>query len=236
MKNAVPKPDFRLKFYEPGSRPYSQGEEIANSVTHGVGIVLAIAGLSVLTSFASVFGTAWHIVSCSIYGATQILLYTASTLYHSITHPRAKAILRVLDHSSIFLLIAGTYTPFTLVNLRGPWGWTIFGIVWALALIGISLQAFLMRRTWMRRKAIWTTLPYIAMGWVAIIGIKPVFESIAPGGIVLLVAGGLAYTVGSIFYVWKRLPFNHAIWHLFVLAGSAFHFFAVLFYVIPLAG
>ncbi|HLF88097.1 MAG TPA: hemolysin III family protein [Anaerolineales bacterium] len=214
---------------------YSQSEEIANSITHGVGVVLSIAGLSVLTSFASVLGDAWHIVSCSIYGATQILLYTASTLYHSITHPRAKSVFRVLDHSAIFLLIAGTYTPFTLVNLRGPWGWSIFGIVWLIAIVGIALRAFLMRKTLMRQKAIWTVLPYIAMGWIAIIGIKPMFESIASGGIALVIAGGLAYTVGSVFYVWKRIPFNHAIWHVFVMAGSAFHFFAVLFYVIPLA-
>ncbi len=213
------------------SPQYTQNEEIANSVTHGIALVLSIAGLSVLTSFASVFGTSWHIVSCNIYGATQILLYTASTLYHSITHPRAKAILRVMDHSAIFLLIAGTYTPFTLVNLRGPWGWTIFGIVWAMAFIGILLQTFLMRQ-----KAIWTILPYVGLGWIAVIGIKPLLEAVAPGGIALMVAGGLAYTIGSVFYAWKRLPYHHAIWHLFVMAGSVFHFFAVLFYVIPLAG
>ena len=214
---------------------YSRSEEIANSITHGIGVVLSIAGLSVLTSYASVLGNAWHIVSCSIYGTTQILLYTASTLYHSITHPRAKSVFRVLDHSAIFLLIAGTYTPFTLVNLRGPWGWAICSIVWGIAIVGISLRAFFLRKTLMRQKAVWTALPYVAMGWIAIIGIKPMFESVASGGIVLLFAGGLAYTVGSVFYVWKRIPFNHAIWHLFVMAGSAFHFFAVLFYVIPWA-
>jgi hemolysin III len=212
-------------------RYYTTREEIANSITHGVGIVLSIAGLSVLTAFASVFGTVWHIVSCSIYGGTQILLYTSSTLYHSVTHPRMKAVFRKLDHSAIFLLIAGTYTPFTLVNLRGPWGWTIFGVIWALAVIGILLQTF-----FMRQKTIWTAIPYIAMGWIAIIAFKPLFESIALGGIALVVAGGLAYTIGTFFYVGKRIPFNHAIWHLFVLAGSAFHFFAILFYVIPLAG
>lgn len=215
---------------------YSFREEIANSVTHGIATVLSIAGLSVLTSFASVFGTAWHVVSCSIYGATQILLFTASTLYHSVSNPRVKSILRVFDHAAIFLLIAGTYTPFTLVNLRGPWGWTIFGLVWAIAIIGILLRAWWMRGTLMRQKAIWRTLPYMGMGWLAVVAIKPILENVAPGGIALIIAGGLAYTVGSIFYVWKRLPYNHAIWHIFVIAGSAFHFFAVLFYVIPLAG
>ena len=209
---------------------YSAGEELANSITHGVGVVLAIAGLAVLTSFASVFGTVWHIVSCSIYGGTQILLYTASTLYHSIPLPRAKAVLRLCDHAAIFLLIAGTYTPFTLVSLRGPWGWSLFGLVWGLALTGMALQSILSRY-----KALVTAIPYVAMGWVAIVAIKPLLESVALGGLVLLVAGGLAYTLGSVFYVWRRLPYHHAIWHLFVLMGSTLHFFAILFYVIPLA-
>jgi hemolysin III len=209
---------------------YSPAEEIANSVTHGIAVALSIAGLAVLTSFASVFGNTWHIVSCSIYGATQILLYTASTLYHSIPMPRAKAVLRLLDHAAIFLLIAGTYTPFTLVNLRGPWGWSIFAIVWILAIVGITLQGVLIKQ-----KKIWMAVPYIAMGWVAIVGIKPLIESVAPGGETLIMAGGLAYTFGEVFYVWRKLPYHHAIWHLFVMAGSAFHFFAILFYVIPLA-
>lgn len=207
---------------------YSTGEEIANSITHGVGIVLSIAGLAVMTAFASLFGSAWHIVSCSIFGATQILLYTASTLYHSIPMPRAKAVLRHLDHSAIFIFIAGTYTPFTLVNLRGAWGWTIFAIVWVVALIGILLQGHLIRQ-----KALITVLPYLAMGWIVVIGVKPLLSAVAPGGLTLLLAGGVAYMLGCIFYVWRRIPYHHAIWHLFVLAGSAFHYFAVLFYVIP---
>jgi len=209
---------------------YSVGEEIANSITHAVGVVGSIAGLAVLTAFASVFGTAWHIVSCSIYGATQIILYTTSTLYHSIPLPRAKAILRLLDHAAIYLLIAGTYTPFTLVNLRGPWGWSLFGLIWGLALLGIALQGSLIRH-----RAILTTLPYVAMGWVIVIAIKPLLASVASGGLAFLIGGGLAYTVGSLFYVWRRLPYHHAIWHVFVLAASILHFFAVLFYVIPLA-
>lgn len=215
----------------PRDNRYRQGEEIANSITHGVGIVLSIAGLAVLTAFASVFGSVWHIVSCSIYGATQIILYTASTLYHSIQQPRAKALLRRLDHAAIFLLIAGTYTPFTLVSLRGPWGWSIFGLIWGLALLGIALQGVLIRYG-----PLVTALPYLAMGWVAVVAIKPILAAVAPGGLALLAAGGMAYTLGSVFYVWRRLPYHHAIWHVFVLAGGILHFFAILFYVIPLQG
>jgi hemolysin III len=210
---------------------YSTGEEIANSVTHAVGIVLSIAGLAVLTALASVFGTVWHIVSCSIYGVSQILLYTASTLYHGTSMPRAKAVLRVLDHSAIFLLIAGTYTPFALVMVGGVWGWAVFVIEWVLAIIGISLQTALIRH-----KAILSIIPYIAMGWLAVIGAKPLIENVAPGCLALLLAGGLAYTLGCIFYVWRGLPYHHAIWHVFVMLGSAFHFFAICLYVIPLAG
>jgi hemolysin III len=209
---------------------YTRAEEIANSFTHGLGILFSIAGLAVLTAFASLFGTVWHIVSCSIYGATQIFMYTASTLYHSIPLPRAKAVLRLFDHAAVFLLIAGTYTPFALVNLRGPWGWSLLAVIWGLAILGIALQARLIRHS---RLA--TTIPYVAMGWVAVIAINPLVETVAPGGLILLVSGGLAYTVGTLFYVWRRLPFHHAIWHAFVLVGSSLHFFAILFYVIPLA-
>lgn len=210
--------------------PYSRGEEIANSITHGTGVALSIAGLAVLTAFAALLGNVWHIVSVSIYGATQILLYTASTLYHSIPMPRAKQLFRRLDHTAIFLLIAGTYTPFTLVNLRGPWGWSLLVIVWCLAILGIILQGFLLRQ-----KSTWNALIYIAMGWVVVVGIKPLLATVPLGGLTLLLAGGLAYSGGAIFYIWKRIPYNHAIWHLFVLLGSVFHYFAVLFYVIPLA-
>jgi len=209
---------------------YSIGEEIANSVTHGVGLILAIAGLAVLTAFASRLGNAWHVVSCTIFATTLILQYTFSTLYHSIQLPRAKSVMRVLDHSAIFLLIAGTYTPFMLVNLRGTWGWTLFGIVWTLALLGVLFQVSLLRR-W---QGISLAL-YIGMGWVIVIAIKPMIASVAPGGLILLLLGGLAYTSGVVFYLWERLHYNHAIWHGFVLAGSILHFFAVLFYVIPLA-
>ncbi len=215
----------------PAAPRYSTAEEIANGITHGLGVVFSIAGLAILTAFASVFGTVWHIVACSIYGVTQILMYTASTLYHSIPVPRAKGVLRLLDHSAIYLLIAGTYTPFALVNLRGPWGWAILIAIWGLAIAGIALQSKLIRLS-----KLVTALPYVAMGWVAVIAVNPLLDAVAPGGLWLLVLGGLAYTLGTLFYIWKRLPFHHAIWHGFVLLGSVLHFFSILFYVIPLAG
>ena len=210
---------------------YSLGEEIANSITHGIGIVLAIAALVILTAFAGIYGNVWHIVSVSIYGTTLILLYTASTLYHSIQHPRAKRILQILDHSAIYLLIAGTYTPFTLVSLRGPLGWWLFGVVWGFAVLGTVFQSSLMKR-W---RAVSLVL-YIGMGWAIIVAIKPLIVSVATGGIVFLILGGLAYTTGILFYVWKKLKYHHAVWHLFVLTGSILHFFAVLFYVVPILG
>ncbi|MCK4741801.1 MAG: hemolysin III family protein [Anaerolineales bacterium] len=214
------------------SKPrYSIGEEIANSVTHGVGVVLSIGGLAVLTAFASLLGNVWHIVSSSIFGVTLILLYASSTLYHSIQLPRVKRILQVIDHSAIFLLIAGTYTPFTLVTLRGAWGWTLFGVVWGLAVTGIIFQV-----TRLRKWPVISLALYVGMGWVVIIATKPLLAAIDPRGLLLLLIGGLSYTAGIVFYVWRRLPYHHAIWHIFVLAGSAFHFFAILFYVIPLAG
>lgn len=207
---------------------YSHAEEVANSVTHGIGIVLAIAGLAVLTAFSAMNGTAWHVVACSIFGAALILNYTASTLYHSIQVERIKRALRAFDHSAIFLLIAGTYTPFMLVNLRGPWGWSLLVFIWTAALLGISLRLFLKGRL----HGLVVGL-YIAMGWAVVVAVQPMLHHVAPGGLALLAAGGLAYTAGVGFYKWKRLPYHHAIWHGFVLLGSALHYFAVLFYVIP---
>lgn len=209
---------------------YSYREELANSITHGIGIVFAIGALVIMDVFAALFGDAWHIVSCTIFGATLIILYTASTLYHSIPIPKTKMLLRLIDHSAIFLLIAGTYTPFTLVNLRGPWGWSIFGAVWGIALLGVIFQVFLLRR-W----PLFSVGLYVGMGLIILVAIKPLGATLSPSGLKLLVAGGLAYIVGLIFYGWKRLPYSHAVWHLFVLAGSALHFFSVLFYVIPVA-
>ncbi|MEI8325031.1 MAG: hemolysin III family protein [Betaproteobacteria bacterium] len=207
---------------------YTAAEELANSVTHAVGIVLSIAGLAVMSAFAALRGDAWHLVACSIFGSALILNYTASTLYHSIQTEHLKGALRALDHSAIFLLIAGTYTPFMLVNLRGPWGWSLLAGVWTIALLGISLRLLLKGRL----HGLVVGL-YIAMGWAVVIAVKPMLAHVETGGLILLACGGLAYTVGVIFYKYKRLPYHHAIWHLFVLAGSALHFFAVLFYVIP---
>jgi len=208
---------------------YSYAEEIANSVTHGLGMLLSIGGLAVLVGFASVYGNVWHITACSVFGATLILAYATSTLYHSIPLPAAKRVLKILDHSAIYLLIAGTYTPFTLVSLRGPWGWSLFGAIWGLAVLGIVLKA-----TMLGRISGISTAVYLAMGWIVLIAIKPMFGAVENGGLLLLLAGGLAYSCGVIFYLWHRLPYNHAIWHLFVLAGSLCHFFSILFYVIPL--
>jgi hemolysin III len=209
---------------------YSRNEEIANSITHGLGLVLSIAGLAVLTTFAWIMGTPWHTVSCAIYGTTLILLYSASTLYHSVKDTRRKQICRILDHSAIFILIAGTYTPFTLVNLRGPWGWSLFGLIWGLAVLGIIVSAVSRCRCRSLSLAL-----YVGMGWAVVVAVKPLLNSVQPGGLILLLTGGLFYTSGLTFYAWKRLKFHHALWHVMVLLGSIAHFFAVLFYVIPIA-
>lgn len=207
---------------------YTVAEEIANAVTHGVGVALALVGLTLLVVFSAMRGDAWTITGCAIFGATLVLLYTASTLYHSIPHPAAKGILRIFDHSAIYLLIAGTYTPITLVTLRGPFGWSLLVTVWSLAVLGVVL-GFVVKR----RKGLVTSILSVIMGWLAIAGIKPLLHAMEMGGLVLILLGGIAYTGGIAFYGWRRLPYNHAVWHLFVLGGSIFHFFAVLLYVIP---
>jgi hemolysin III len=207
---------------------YTLAEEMAHAITHGVGLALSVAALVVLVVFASLRGDAWHVVSVSIYGSTLVVLYAASTFYHAIPQSRAKRILRILDHAAIYVLIAGTYTPFTLVNLRGGWGWALFGVVWGLALLGVLLET--VART--RLKALSLVL-YLGLGWLIAIAVKPLLERVATGGLVLLLLGGLAYSGGVAFYAWRRLPYHHAIWHLWVLAGSVCHFFAVLLYVIP---
>ena len=210
------------------TKRYSPAEEIANSVTHGIGALLSIVGLIVLVNLATTHGNVWHIVSSSVFGATLILLYLSSTLYHSIPAPGAKKMLRLFDHIAIYLLIAGTYTPFLLVNLRGPWGWSLFALVWGIAVTGIILKVSPLGH----KRGLSLTL-YLILGWIILIAIKPLLGYLDPAGFRLLIAGGLAYTGGVIFYSWQRLPYNHAIWHLFVLAGSCFHFFAVLLYVLP---
>lgn len=207
---------------------YSIGEEIAHAVTHGIGALLSIAGLAVLVTYSALYGDEWHIVSSTIYGSTLILLYSASTLYHAIPKPDLKSLLQKIDHAAIFMLIAGTYTPFTLVNLRGEWGWSLFGIVWTIAIAGMVMElAVKKRRRWLSISL------YLGLGWVIVVAIKPMLANVEPGGLLLLLLGGLSYSLGVIFYVWKTLVYHHAIWHVFVLAGSTLHFFAVLFYVLP---
>jgi hemolysin III len=202
---------------------YSVGEEIMNGITHGVGTALSIAGLAILVAFAALYGDSWHVVSFSIFGASLIILYAASTLYHSISHPSIKTIFKKLDHSAIYLLIAGTYTPFVLVSIRGAWGWSVFGIVWALAIVGITMK-FISIFKFHR----FSVFLYLFMGWMGLIVAKKIAMSIPTPSLVLLVAGGLSYTVGVIFYALRKMPFNHGVWHLFVLGGSVSHFFSVL--------
>ena len=206
----------------------SLGEEIASSVTHGLGLLAASAGLAVLAVAAAHRGDGWQIAGVITFGVAMVLLYGASTLYHSIAAPRAKAVLRRLDHSAIYLLIAGTYTPFALVSLRGPWGWTLLGIVWGCAIAGVVLSS-----AGGARWPVGRVVLYLVMGWLVLVAIGPLVRAVPAGGLLLLVLGGVAYTGGIAFYGWRRLPYNHAIWHLFVLAGTALHFFAVLLYVIP---
>jgi hemolysin III len=204
------------------------GEELASSITHGVGTALAFVAMVVLMVAAATQGDAWHVIACSIFGITLILSYLSSTLYHALPQPGVRALFRLFDHAAIFLLIAGSYTPFTLVTLRGPWGWSLFSVIWALALLGILCEVFAAGRLALVRVAV-----YIVMGWTIVVATRPMLDLVAPGGLLLLLWGGIAYTAGTIFYVWRKLPYNHAIWHLFVLAGSALHFFAILKYVIP---
>jgi hemolysin III len=207
---------------------YSLGEEIANAVTHGVGAALSVAALVVLVGIAALWGSAWHLASAIVYGVTMFVLYTASTLYHAIQHPRARHVFKVIDHAGIYLLIAGTYTPFTLVTMREDGGWWLFAIVWVLAAVGISLEAF-----WVYRPKWVSAAVYLGMGWLALAAIRPLADNLEAGGVWLLIGGGLAYTVGTIFYVLKRVQFMHAIWHLWVLAGTVLHFLAVMLYVFP---
>jgi hemolysin III len=206
----------------------TSGEEIANVVTHAIGAAFGIAGLSALMVGTWRHNDAWRTVSFGIYGATLILLYLASVFYHGSRSPRTKRLLQIFDHAAIYLLIAGTYTPFTLVSLRGPWGWTMFGLIWGLAIAGILLKVF-----FIGRMGIASTALYLLMGWLVVIAIKPVMDAVSVRGLVWLAAGGLAYTLGVVFYAWHRLPYSHPIWHLFVLAGSVFHYFAIFFYVLP---
>jgi len=206
-------------------RAISVGEEIANIISHGLGLVLAIVAVPILVGSAMRIGSISFIVGASVFGATLVLLYLASTLYHSVTHERAKQFFRLFDHSAIFLLIAGTYTPFGLGVLRGPWGSTLLVIVWSLALIGVMMKAIVgTRYSWV------SIVLYLVMGWLAVVAIKPILLLVPVPGILLILAGGIAYTGGLSFFAAHRLRYNHFIWHLFVIAGTTCHFLAVLWY------
>ncbi|MFH1251812.1 MAG: hemolysin III family protein [bacterium] len=198
-------------------------EEIANGITHGIGTLLAIAGLVLLVVQAASQGNAWHVISYSIFGSTMVLLYLSSTLYHSIQHTKIKVFLKIIDHSAIFLLIAGSYTPFLLVSLRGVWGWALFGIIWGLAITGIIFKS-----VYIHRFRILSVFIYIAMGWLVVIAMPQIIYILNRTSLIFLIVGGLSYTLGTVFYIFKNIPFGHAIWHLFVLGGTITHFFAVL--------
>jgi hemolysin III len=206
---------------------YSVGEEIAHSLTHGIGFGLGVAALVVLVVVAVRNGGVVQTVAASIYGSTLVILYAASTLYHALPRGRAKQVFNILDHSGIFLLIAGTYTPFTLVTLRGGWGWSLFGVIWGCAVLGIVIES-----VWMGKVRRPQLVLYLLMGWAALVAIRPLLGNLEAGGLYLLFGGGLAYSLGVVFYAWRGFRYHHAIWHVFVLAGSILHFFAVLFYVL----
>lgn len=205
------------------NKAYTLGEEIASSITHGIGALLSIAALVLLIVFAAIKGTAWHVVSFSIFGSMLVIMYIQSTLYHALTNKKAKSVFRRLDHISIFLLIAGTYTPYCLTILRGWLGWTIFGIVWGCAIVGIVFKAISVEK--FKR---FSTALFIIMGWFIILAIRKMFLSMQTTGFIFLIVGGIFYTAGAYFYSNKKIKFNHAIWHVFVIGGSVFHFFSVM--------
>jgi len=210
------------------ARPFSLGEELFHSVTHGIGTGLSIAGLVILVVLAVINGDIYQIISFSIFGASLVLLYLASTLYHGIQEPRAKRVFKVFDHSAIYLLIAGSYTPFLLVGIRGTTGWALLVVVWLIALTGITMKVLFIDRF-----QVLSVVTYLVMGWLCIFAFREMVSSIPIGGIIWLAAGGILYTVGVIFYAMQKIPYMHAVWHLFVLGGSICHYCAVLFYLAP---
>ena len=207
---------------------YSRGEELANRFTHGFGALASLAGAIALIMLAVAQSDMSRLVSACVYGGAMVTFYCLSTAYHSVKKPHTRYVFRILDHVSIYLMIAGSYTPFALVTLRGPWGWSLLGAVWGLGTVGAILKIFTTHRL-----PIIGPLLYIALGWMVVIPFKPLSAALAADGLALLFIGGVAYTVGVLFYLWDRLPYNHAIWHLFVLAGSACHFGAIFYYVTP---
>jgi len=208
---------------------FTRGEEIANAITHGVGAVLSIVGLTLLIVLSSLEGTPWHVISFTIYGVTMLLLYVSSTLVHSFPEGRVKDLFEIFDHSSIYLFIAGTYTPFLFIAVKGTTGWTLFGIVWGIALAGIVFKAFFVKKF-----LFISTILYVFMGWMIVFAWDSLTQNIAHQGIVLLVVGGVLYTIGAVFYVWRGFRFHHMIWHMFVLGGTVLHFLAIILYVLPI--
>lgn len=207
---------------------YTLGEELVNSISHGIGAGLSVAALVLCIVQAAVNGNAWGVVSSCIYGSSLIILYCMSTLYHAITNKTARKVFRVFDHTSIFFLIAGTYTPITLVTLKGPLGWTMFGIVWVAAILGIVLNSVSIEKF-----KVFSMICYVGMGWAVMIGIKEVMMALPKTGFTFLLIGGIMYTFGLIFYALKKYKYMHGIWHVFVLAGSILHFFCIYGYVLP---
>jgi hemolysin III len=213
---------------QPPGRPYSLGEEIANSITHGAGLVASVGAAALLLFIVAQHHDPLWLAADAVYACSLVVLYASSTLYHAIPNRRAKRVFRTMDHSAIYVLIAGTYTPFALLNLRGPWGWTLCAVVWGLAVIGVVFTALIRHRL---SRA--TTVIYVAMGWLGVVVAKPAFDHLSAWAIIWLVGGGLLYTAGTIFYAWERLRYGHAVWHVFVLGGSICHYIAILRYAVP---
>lgn len=207
---------------------FSKGEEIANAITHGIGAVFSIVGLVFLIITATIHGGAIHIVSFTIFGSTMIILYLSSTLVHALRPGKAKDLFEIFDHSSIYLFIAGTYTPFTFHLIQGALGWTMFGIIWGLAIFGIVFKAF-----YTKKFLVTSTIIYVFMGWMVVLGWNQIVANLHPTGLTLLIIGGLSYTFGAIFYVWRGFRYHHFVWHIFVLIGTITHYFCVLLYLVP---
>jgi hemolysin III len=203
-------------------------EEIANSISHGIAAIFAVIGLVLLLRHATMFQDVWQAVGFSLYGGSLTLVFVSSTIYHAVQHPPLKRVFRILDHCAIFLLIAGTYTPFTIVIIRGTWGWFFFCLIWVASLSGVVLKIGYMDQ--FQRASKWI---YLGMGWFGLVALYPLFEVFSSSGILWLFVGGMLYTVGVVFYVWEKLPFNHFIWHLFVMAGALCHFMAVYNHISP---
>ena len=229
MSTSLPTSNFRaLRAWRRGDHLHQIRDEIANALTHGLGAAAALAGGAVLITLAAIHGDGWQLAGAIVFGITLLLLYTASTLYHAIQHPIAKGRLKVFDHCAIYLLIAGTYTPFTLIGLRGPWGWGLFAAIWTIALAGVVFKLFHTGRFPRLSTAL-----YVAMGWLVVVAIKPMWQSFDGWTLGWLLAGGLSYTFGTFFYHRESMRYSHAIWHLFVLGGSICHYISVLAMVVP---